>query len=125
MDGKVRRGFLRHLLPLPGSLLGKRAEKGGRRIREEFAFMTEDHRRVHHFVVKQMPSFGSPMSPGLVAEGVDLSVERVTAILEELEGRKMFLFRNRDGEVMWAYPVTAETTPHHLTFSTGEQTHAA
>jgi hypothetical protein len=36
-----------------------------------------------------------------------------------------FLFRNPMGEVAWAYPVTAEPTPHHVTFSTGERTFAA
>ncbi|OGO41196.1 MAG: hypothetical protein A2Z04_05735 [Chloroflexi bacterium RBG_16_57_9] len=27
--------------------------------------------------------------------------------------------------VVWAYPVTVARTPHHLTFSTGEQVYAA
>jgi len=36
-----------------------------------------------------------------------------------------FLFRNKEGEVVWAYPVTVDKTPHHLTFSTGEQLYAA
>ena len=54
MDGKVRRGFWRHMLPLPATLLEKRVKKGGQKIREELAFMTEDHRKVHHFIVTQI-----------------------------------------------------------------------
>jgi len=125
MDGKVRIGFWRHMLPVPASLLEKRAEKGGRKIREELAFMTGDHRRVHHFIVREMPSFGRPMDPKLIAGGVDLTEERVTTILQELEERKLFLFRNDEGAVVWAYPVTVEETPHRLTFSTGEKIYAA
>ena len=31
-----------------------------------------------------------------------------------------------DGEnVTWAYPVTTDQTPHHVTFSSGEEVHAA
>jgi hypothetical protein len=36
-----------------------------------------------------------------------------------------FLFRNEQGAVAWAYPVTTDTTQHDVTFSTGEQLHAA
>jgi hypothetical protein len=50
---------------------------------------------------------------------------QVTDILDELEQHMTFLFRNEYGAVAWAYPVTVERTPHHMTFSTGEQVHAA
>ena len=29
------------------------------------------------------------------------------------------------GAVTWAYPVTVDQTPHHLTFNTGEKIYAA
>ena len=125
MDGKVRRGFWKYMLPVPGSLLKVGAEKGRKKIRDELAFMTEEHRKVHHFVVREMPNFGKPMGPDHVAGAVDLPVERVTAILRELEEHKTFLFRNDEGAVVWAYPVTVEETPHRLTFSTGERIYAA
>jgi len=125
MDGKVRRGFWRHLLPVPGLLLEKGVERAGRKIREELAFLTEDHRKVHHFIVREMPSHGRPMDPGFVADEVNLTEERVKAILQELEEHMAFLFRNEEGAVVWAYPVTVEQTPHQLTFSTGEKIYAA
>jgi hypothetical protein len=36
-----------------------------------------------------------------------------------------FVCRNAQGAVVWAYPVTVERTPHHVTFSTGERLYAA
>ena len=60
-----------------------------------------------------------------IADKLNLPVDRVNIILEDLEKHLTFLFRNEQGAVAWAYPVTTDTTPHHVTFSTGEQLHAA
>jgi len=49
----------------------------------------------------------------------------VTAILDDLERNLFFLVRDARGDVSWAFPVTAEKTPHKLTFNTGERPHAA
>jgi hypothetical protein len=49
----------------------------------------------------------------------------VNAILDDLEKHMTFLFRNQAGEVVWAYPVTVEKTPHRVTFDTGETIYAA
>jgi hypothetical protein len=49
----------------------------------------------------------------------------VNAILDELEKHMTFLFRDEQGAVAWAYPVTVDRTPHHVTFDTGEQVYAA
>jgi len=125
MDGKVRRGFWKHMLPVPVSLMEKRVERGGHKIREELSFMTEDHRMVHHFIVREMPAHGRPMSPDLIAGTLNLSLEKAARILQELEEHMTFLYRNDEGAVVWAYPVTAEETPHQLTFSTGERIYAA
>ena len=125
MKDKVHRGFWRHILALPGSLLEKRVARAARRFEEELAFLTGDHRRVHHLVVRELPAHGRPMEPGWVAGEVGLAEDRVRAILQELEENMAFLYRNQDGAVVWAYPVTVEETPHRLTFSTGEQIYAA
>ena len=47
------------------------------------------------------------------------------AALAELERRLFFLVRNRAGEVSWAFPVTAEVTPHQLTFPSGDRRYGA
>jgi hypothetical protein len=45
--------------------------------------------------------------------------------LTDLEARKIFLFRDGEGSVVWAYPVTAEQTPHRIRFRSGETLYAA
>ena len=49
----------------------------------------------------------------------------VTEILDDLERNLTYLYRNPEGMVAWAYPVTVDQTPHALTFSTGERLFAA
>jgi hypothetical protein len=61
------------------------------------------------------------MGPDHVAGEVGLSLDRAVAVIRELEERMTFLFRNEEGEVVWACPITVEETPHRLTFSTGEK----
>jgi hypothetical protein len=71
------------------------------------------------------PQFCGHVTPEYIAQQLNLPVGRVNLILEDLEKRRFFLFRNEAGEVAWAYPVTADSTPHQVSFSTGEQIYAA
>jgi hypothetical protein len=87
--------------------------------------MTDDHHRVRDFVVRELPSFRTPLSPDLIAERLVLPRQQVKLILDELEEQLTFLFRNDRGAVVWAYPVTVDCTPHRVTFSTGEHVNAA
>jgi hypothetical protein len=94
-------------------------------IQSELGFMSEEHHQVRNFVVRELPRVGEPLSPDIIANSLALPVARVIALLEELEKHLTFLFRNPEGAVAWAYPVTVERTPHYATFSTGEEIHAA
>ena len=87
--------------------------------------MSEAHHLVRYFVVREMPRIGRPIEPALISEELKLPPDRVNTILDDLEQNLFFLFRNEQGAVAWAYPVTVEETPHHLTFDTGEQLYAA
>jgi hypothetical protein len=87
--------------------------------------MTETHRRIHHFVVRALPRSGQPLTPEFIAAQLALPVDQVIPILDDLEKHMTFLFRNPQGAVIWAYPVTVEKTPHRITFSSGEQLYAA
>lgn len=80
---------------------------------------------VHHFAVKELPYAGKPLSPDVISKRMGIPVDQITDILDDLEKRMTFLFRNNKGAVTWAYPVTVEKTPHKITFSTGEQLYAA
>jgi hypothetical protein len=87
--------------------------------------MTRQHHLVRYFVVRTLPRIGRPIPPELVARKLLLSLPRVNAILAELEERLFFLVRDERGHVSWAYPVTADKTPHHLSIDTGERIYAA
>ena len=88
-------------------------------------FMSEEHHRVRNFAVRELPVVGEPLSTEFISERLGLPVDRVRAILDELEQRMTFLYTGGRGAVVWAYPVTVEATPHHVTFSTGEQVYSA
>lgn len=88
-------------------------------------FMSEDHHRVRYFVVEEIARRGKPLPPEAIAAALKLEPSRLAGILDELEANLFFLVRNDAGAVSWAYPVTAETTPHRLVFSTGERLHGA
>jgi hypothetical protein len=89
------------------------------------AFMTEEHHRVRNFVVRELPRVGSAIAPEFIAESLTLAVARTKVILDELEKHMTFLFRNQQGAVAWAYPVTVDPTPHRIIFDTGESLYAA
>jgi transcription antitermination factor NusG len=125
MDGKLLVGLWRAMIPVPRPLWRGMIMKEVRKTEKRLGFMTPEHRTVHHFVVRELPRVGRPVSPEFVSQGVGLPVERVNAILDELEAAMTFLFRNEEKAVIWAYPVTADETPHLVAFSTGEQVHAA
>jgi len=89
------------------------------------SFMTEEHHRVRDFAVAELPRLGRALPPEHIAERTGLRLDRVEAILDELEVQRFFLVRDEERRVSWAFPVTSERTPHQLELSTGESIHAA
>ena len=87
--------------------------------------MTKDHHLIRYFVVRELPRLAKPIPPEHIAEEFDLTLSKTTAILDDLEKNLFFLVRNDKGEVLWAYPISADKTPHQLTFSSGERINAA
>lgn len=127
MKDRIMLGLWKYMISMPPFLMDmkKQIEREKMRYESAIGFMREDHRRVHHFVVSQLPEAGKPLAPGVIAMNTGLTREQVVSILDDLEKHMTFLFRNRQGDVTWAYPMTVEKTPHHLTFSSGEQVYAA
>ena len=113
------------MIPIP-AIIGQRTLLGkARKERARLASIrSEEHHLVHDFVTRQIPQVGEPISPELIGQQLKMPIDRVNAILDELE-KKLILYREGQGAVVWSYPVTAAKTPHHLTFSTGEQGYAA
>jgi hypothetical protein len=96
-----------------------------KQIQAGLSFVSAEHHRIRNFAVRELPNVRKPLSPEFIAEKLNLPVDRVNIILADLEKHLTFLFRNEQGAVAWAYPVTTDTTPHQVTFNTGEQLHAA
>lgn len=125
MYDALRLGVGRFMIPVPRAIWHRQVMQAGPRIRAALGFMTPEHHLVRNFVVVELPRVGKPLSPEYISRKLNLQVERVTALLEELERNLTFLFRNSEGAVAWAYPVTTDKTPHHVSFSTGERIYAA
>ncbi len=120
MDKNVLLGLWRYLVPIPPAIWKKQAGS-----RFNLDFLPADHQRVRSYVVSELPRYGKPLPPGRIAQELKLPVDQVIHILDDLEHHKVFLYRSPTGEVTWAYPVTVDSTPHHLKFSTGELVNAA
>lgn len=125
MKNKLMMGLWRYILNVPSFLWEKQIAMATKKFEKNQGFMTANHRSVHHFVVRELPRAGQPMETGYIAKSLNLPEEQVKAILDDLEIHMTFLFRNKHREVAWAYPVTVEKTPHHVTFNTGETLYAA
>jgi hypothetical protein len=125
MNKSLLLGFKRFLLRIPRPIWQQEVARSARAGQKSLAFMTSDHHRVRDFVVREMPRIAMPIPPERIAQDLGLELGRVVSILDELERKLTFLYRNPQGAVTWAYPVTVEPTPHRLTFSSGEQIYAA
>ncbi len=118
-------GVGKYLLPIPRPIWRRQVAQAGPKIRAALGFMSPEHHAVRNFVVTELPRLGRPLSPEYISRRLSLPLARVNTILDELEKNLTFLFRNPQGAVAWAYPVTTDQTPHHVAFSTGEQINAA
>jgi hypothetical protein len=120
MDDQLLLGLWRCVLPIPPQIW-QRVVKGD----SDLDFMSADHHRIRNLVVEALPRAGKPLTPEWISAKLDLSLPVVVEILDELERNLTFLFRDTEGAITWAYPVTVDRTPHHVSFSSGEQIYAA
>lgn len=125
MKNKIMLGMWRLAINIPSFVMEKQHAKGREKLLANMAFMTSEHRRVHHYAVRELPFTGRPLGPDAIVGALEMKRSRVEEILTDLEEHMTFLFRNAAGEVVWAYPVTVEKTPHRVSFNTGESIYAA
>jgi hypothetical protein len=118
-------GLWRYIIAVPPFLWQKQIAQGKRKFEKEHGSLSEEKRLIHHFVVRELPCHGKPLSPELISDKLGYPVDRVRDALDYLEKRMTFLCRNADGDVVWAYPVTVDKTPHRISFNTGEKLYAA
>ena len=125
MNNSLLLGFLRYILPIPRIIWQRVISNSTSDTQNRLDFMTKDHHRVREYVVLELPKVNAPISPQQIAENLDLPIDRVNFLLDDLEKHMTFLYRNGEGAVTWAYPVTVDQTPHRVDFSSGEQIYAA
>lgn len=125
MEDRLLLGAGRHLVPVPRAVWQGHVTQDAEHTGRGLAFMSEPHHRIRNFVVRELPQAGEPLAPEFIAQALQLPLAEVVAILDELESNMTFLFRNPQGAVTWAYPVTVDATPHRVTLSSGEEVYAA
>ena len=125
MNNSLLLGFSRYILPIPRIIWQRVVSNSTSDTQNRLDFMTKDHHRVREHVVLELPKVNAPISPQQIAESLDLPIDRVNFLLDDLEKHMTFLYRNGEGAVTWAYPVTVDQTPHRVDFSSGEQIYAA
>ncbi len=125
MESIIRLGLGHWMLPVPRVLWRRRIVQKAQHIQAGLTFMATEHHHVRNFVVSGLARQGGPLPPEMIAQSLGLPLARVEEILADLERHMTFLFRDGQGAVTWAYPVTAEVTPHQVEFSSGERVYAA
>jgi hypothetical protein len=125
MEAKILLGRNDQLLEVPQATWQQHLTQIPQHGQSRLSFMTTAHHQIRYFVVRAMADTQQPIAPEFISQQLNIPIERVQAILAELERKLFFLVRNEQGAVAWAYPVTVEPTPHRLNFSSGERLYGA
>jgi hypothetical protein len=125
VKGRVRLGLWRKIIPVPSLVFNVESSNLRKGMAAVADLLSEEERMIHHFIVRELPNIGKPMTLAFISHEMNLPMARVEAIVDKLEKVKTFIFRSQGKGIDWAYPATVADTPHHVTFSTGEQVYAA
>ena len=125
LEGHVQLGVGRFTLPMPAFIIRKMVRSGVKKAEIKAGRFSPMKRRIHHWVVKKLPEKQAPISAAQIAADLGYDLNTVAGIVDELEAEKTFLYRHNAEAINWAYPVTVESTPHHITFGSGESVYAA
>ena len=124
MFERVLLGVGRRMVPVPEVLFRPMVQRDAKKLARRSP-LEPDERRVQHFAVREIPRRHEAISPEVFAAELDLSLDQVSQILDELERRMTFLCRRGGEDVSWAYPVTADETPHQVRIDGGAAFSAA
>ena len=103
MNKSLLLGLGRFLLRIPRPIWQQEVARSAQAAEKSLVFMTADHHKVRDFVVREMPRIAEPIPPERIAQDLNMELDRVVSILDELEKKLTFLYRNG-----------AEATSHHL-----------
>jgi len=122
---KLFMGFRGFLMRIPPLLSEKGARKGEKGAKANADSLSQEERRVHHFVVMKMAVAKDPITADLISSELEMPNDQVTEILNKLERLKTFIYRSDGNGIDWAYPLSLENTGFRMTASSGEQFFAA
>jgi len=125
MDDALRVGIGPFLLPVPGVIWRRLLTATARRLGAEVAQVSDRELRVRAAAVTEVARGGRAVSAQAIAAGLELPLDVVVADLGELDRRLIYLHRDANGAVEWAYPVTAARTPHRVRLGGAEPIGAA
>jgi hypothetical protein len=106
------------MVPVPECLFRPMVQRDARKLARR-PKLEPDQRRVQHFAVREIPRRRAPIAPEVFAQELDLPADEVSQILDELELRMTYICRRGGESVNWAYPVTADETPHQIRIDGG------
>ncbi len=114
-------GFEKTMISVPIFLYRLAVSKGATDIAANVSFQTDEHHRVHDFVVRELGQIdeSEPLTAKIIAQHLSLMESRVDEILNELE--KAWVFRGEEGNIRVAIPFSYDKTPHVITLDTGER----
>ena len=122
---KMFMGIGGFIVPIPRTVSDKGLGKGVAGAKAKAARLSEDERKVHHFIVKKMAVVTEPITVRIVSEELGLELGMVENTIVKLEKMKTFLYRSDGPGIDWAYPLSLDNTGHRMTASTGERFFAA
>ena len=125
MKRKMFMGIGSFMIPVPQFVSTKGLEKGVCGAKAKAEKLSEEERKVHHFIVEKMAVAKQPITAEIVGEELGIQVDRVERIIDKLEDLKTFLYRSDGKGINWAYPLSLENTGHKMAASTGERFFAA
>ncbi len=123
MFERILLGVGQRMVPVPEWLFRPMVRRDARRLARRPA-LKPDERRVQHFAVREIPRRREAIAPEVFATELGLPLDEVNRILDVLERRMTYLCRSGE-DVVWAYPVTAEETPHQVRIDGGAAFSAA
>ena len=125
MKHKLYMGFRGFMMRIPPLISNKGARKGEKGAKANAASLSNEERRVHHFIVKKMAVVKTPITAELIAGELSMPNGQVLEIINKLENSKTFIYRSDGKGINWAYPLSLENTGFRMTASSGEQFYAA
>jgi hypothetical protein len=129
MKSKVKRkmymGISRFMVPVPKALSALGMKKSVTGARTKAARLSDEERRIHHFVVKEMAVAEEPITLAVIGEKLNLPEEQVADAVDKLEAMKTFVYREKSAGIDWAYPLSLTDTGYKMAASSGERFFAA